>query len=78
MSFLAGLRLEITMIARIIRRDVMRESVTYQAILDEGREEGREAMVINLLREGVAIAVIAKASGLSIEQVAQLQREQSP
>jgi predicted transposase/invertase (TIGR01784 family) len=37
---LAGLKFEETMIAQIIRRDVIRESVTYQAILREGREEG--------------------------------------
>jgi predicted transposase YdaD len=61
------------MIAQVIRRDVMRESVTYQAILDEGREEGWEAMVINLLHEGVPIAVIAKAAGMSIETLTQLQ-----
>jgi predicted transposase YdaD len=51
----------------------MRESVTYQAILDEGREEGREAMVIHLLREGVPIAVIAKVARMSIETLTQLQ-----
>ena len=39
---LAGLRCEEAVIAEVIRRDVMRESVTYQAILREGREEGRE------------------------------------
>jgi predicted transposase/invertase (TIGR01784 family) len=39
---LAGLKFEAAIISQIIRRDVMRESVTYQVILQEGREEGRE------------------------------------
>jgi predicted transposase/invertase (TIGR01784 family) len=46
---LAGLRFEEIVIAQIIRRDVMRESVTYQAILREGREEGREEEAIALI-----------------------------
>lgn len=37
---LAGLVLEESIIKQILRRDIMRESVTYQAILREGRQEG--------------------------------------
>jgi predicted transposase/invertase (TIGR01784 family) len=80
--FLGGLVLERELIGKIIRRDVMRESVTYQAVLEEGREEGREegweegrrSLVINLLREGVDIALIARATGWSIEQIQKLQQ----
>jgi hypothetical protein len=68
-----GLRLEAETISRIIRRDVMRESVTYQAILEEGREEGRreqgQATAITLLQAGIPIDLIANASGLSIAEV---------
>ncbi|MFO0048550.1 MAG: DUF4351 domain-containing protein, partial [Pseudanabaena sp.] len=39
---LAGLVLEENIIKQILRRDIMRESVTYQAILREGRQEGRK------------------------------------
>ena len=39
---LAGLVLEENIIKQILRRDIMRESVTYQAILREGRQEGRQ------------------------------------
>jgi predicted transposase/invertase (TIGR01784 family) len=39
---LSGLVLDTKTISKIIRRDVMRESVTYQAVLEEGREEGLE------------------------------------
>ncbi|MBE9033410.1 Rpn family recombination-promoting nuclease/putative transposase, partial [filamentous cyanobacterium LEGE 11480] len=86
---LSGLVLDQAMIGKIIRRDVMRESVTYQAVLDEGREEGlqlgikegrqvgieeaRRSIVINLLREGASIDLIAKASGMSIDEINQLQ-----
>ena len=37
---LAGLVLESNVIKQILRRDTMRESVTYQEILQEGRQEG--------------------------------------
>jgi predicted transposase YdaD len=76
---LSGLRLDAETIARIIRRDVMQESVTYQAILEEGHQfglqEGRRSMVIGLLREGISIEVIQKVSGLSIEEIQRLEKE---
>ncbi len=37
---LAGLVLDKNIIKQILRRDIMRESVTYQEILQEGRQEG--------------------------------------
>jgi predicted transposase/invertase (TIGR01784 family) len=84
---LSGLILGVGIISRIIRRDVMRESVTYQAILEEGREEAREEarateqqnqinMIINLLRDGVAIEIIARATGRSIEDLTKLRENQ--
>jgi predicted transposase/invertase (TIGR01784 family) len=84
---LSGLILGVGIISRIIRRDVMRESVTYQAILEEGREEAREEarateqqnqinMIINLLRDGVAIEIIARATGRSIEDLTKLKQAQ--
>jgi uncharacterized protein YerC len=62
------------MIGKIIRRDNMRESVTYQAVLEEGREEALRSRVINLLRMGVAVDQIAQASGMSIKAINQLGR----
>ncbi|MGI0495353.1 hypothetical protein ACN4EG_26540 [Alkalinema pantanalense CENA528] len=80
--FLGGLVLERELIGQIIRRDVMRESVTYQAVLEEGREEGRQAgreegrqegreegcrsLVISLLREGADIDLIVRATSWSM------------
>jgi predicted transposase YdaD len=76
---LAGLKFEESEIAQIIRRDVMRESVTYQAILAEGRDEGREVerqeIALNLLREGISINLISRTTGLSVQVIQQLQQQ---
>ncbi|UBF27781.1 Rpn family recombination-promoting nuclease/putative transposase [Kovacikia minuta CCNUW1] len=84
---LAGLVLEAESIQRILRRDIMQESVTYQLLQAEAKAEGRaegraegsqEALrqvAMNLLREGMEIAVAARVTDLSIEQVQQLAEE---
>jgi predicted transposase/invertase (TIGR01784 family) len=85
---LSGLKLEAQQIAKIIRRDIMQESVTYQALLEEGRREGiqegiqeglraglaqaQRSMAVSLLREGAAIDLIQRVSGLSIAEIEQL------
>lgn len=57
----------------------MQESVTYQVIKAEGKAEGsQEALqqvALNLLREGMEIAVVARVTSLSVEQVQQLLTE---
>ncbi|MBU7586403.1 MAG: hypothetical protein KAF91_26665 [Nostoc sp. TH1S01] len=58
----------------------MQESVTYQALMNEGRAEGRamgieegvRLVALNLLREGVADEVVIKVTGLSAENIQQL------
>ncbi len=74
---LAGLVLEGEVIQQVLRRDIMQESVTYQLIKQEGREEGREAerqeVAVNLLREGIAPEIVARVTGMTIEQLQQLQ-----
>jgi predicted transposase/invertase (TIGR01784 family) len=88
---LSGLVLDKNVIGKIIRRDVMRESVTYQAVLEEGREEGLEKgreegreegdrargqqAALSLLHAGIPIDLIVEASGLSIGQITQLKQE---
>ncbi|MEH2372350.1 Rpn family recombination-promoting nuclease/putative transposase [Nostoc sp.] len=73
----AGLVLEEEVIQRLLQRDIMRESVTYQSLLAEGRSEGRDEgirrVAINMLKEGMSIEVVAKVTGLTVEQVQQLQ-----
>ncbi|MEH2323265.1 MAG: hypothetical protein V7K32_06775 [Nostoc sp.] len=59
----------------------MQESVTYQAILAEGLAEGRAEEVrrvaMNLLKEGISVAIVARVTGLSVEQVQQLASEEA-
>ncbi|PSB19027.1 hypothetical protein C7B65_13510 [Phormidesmis priestleyi ULC007] len=57
----------------------MQESTVYRSILAEGETKGEERkqreIAINLLRRGIAIDIIASSTGLSIEQVPQLQQQ---
>lgn len=70
-AILAGLRLEQDVIQRLVQMDIMQESVIYQLIQKEKAEE----IALNLLREGLSIDAIARATGLSIEDVQQLQQQ---
>lgn len=79
-SVLAGLVLEKDVIRRILRGDIMRESVIYQDILQEGRQEGRQEgiqlakieLAQNLLRENMPIEQVVRLTGLSLEIVQSL------
>lgn len=65
----------------------MRESVIYQEILQEGeargeargkaegKVEGKAEVAMNLLAFGMPIAQIAEVTGLTLEQVSQLQAD---
>jgi predicted transposase YdaD len=70
-AILAGLRLEEDIIYRLVRRDMMQESVIYQSI----QNEQKRAIALNLLRGGIDINLIASSTGLSIEEVQQLQQQ---
>jgi predicted transposase/invertase (TIGR01784 family) len=74
---LAGLVLEKEVIERLLRREIMQESVTYQSIKEEGVQETTQRLAMNMLQEGMAIETIARVTGLSIEQVQQLQLNNS-
>jgi predicted transposase/invertase (TIGR01784 family) len=74
-GILAGLRLEDEIVYRILRRDIMQESTVYRSIQREVQEERDRAIALNLLRRGVAIDIIAPSTGLSIEEVQQLQQQ---
>ncbi|MBW4612525.1 MAG: Rpn family recombination-promoting nuclease/putative transposase [Desmonostoc vinosum HA7617-LM4] len=78
-GILAGLKLESEVIYRLLRRDIMQESTVYRSILAEGETKGEERkqreIAINLLRRGVAIDIIAPSTGLSVEEVQQLQQQ---
>ena len=59
----------------------MRDSVTYQLLVDEGRAEGSKEtarkIAVNLLKEGLSIELIAKTTGLTVEEVQQLKSTQA-
>jgi predicted transposase/invertase (TIGR01784 family) len=70
-AILAGLRLEDDVIQRLVQRDIMQESVIYRSI----QKERDRAIALNLLREGLSMEIIARGTGLSIEEVQQLQQQ---
>ncbi len=70
-AILAGLRLEEDVIYRLVRRDIMQESVIYRSI----QNDEKRAIALNLLRGGVDTNLIASSTGLSIEEVQQLQQQ---
>ncbi|MEA5569228.1 hypothetical protein [Anabaena sp. UHCC 0399] len=71
-NWFAGLVLEEEAIERLFRRDIMRESVIYKSIKTEGIEEGVRLVAVNLLKENMPIEMVAKVTGLTIEQVQSL------
>jgi predicted transposase/invertase (TIGR01784 family) len=88
-AILSGLVLNKGLIKQILRRDIMRESPIYQEILEEGKQAGRlegrqegrlegsqeRARIIarNLLSIGMTPEQVATATGLTIEEVEELQ-----
>lgn len=77
-SVLAGLVLSKNQVKQILRRDIMRESVVYQDILEEGLERGLQqerALVVRLLTKKIgdlSPQVQSQVSSLSIDQVESL------
>ncbi|MDZ8035677.1 Rpn family recombination-promoting nuclease/putative transposase [Nostoc sp. DedSLP04] len=78
-AILAGIRLEEEIIYRLLRRDIMQESVIYRSIQEEAETKAKASMqreiAVNLLHAGVAINIIASTTGLAIEDVQQLQQQ---
>jgi predicted transposase/invertase (TIGR01784 family) len=72
-QLMAGLRYDKTTIRTLFREDIMRESVIYQEILQEGELKGQlkghQEVALNLLREGMSHETIAKVTGLTIAEV---------
>ena len=53
----------------------MQGSTVYRSIARDERKEEKRSIALNLLREGVSIDIIAPSTGLSIEEVQQLQQQ---
>jgi predicted transposase YdaD len=54
----------------------MQESVTYRLIQDEARQERDQQIALKMVQEGIALEAIARITGLSMEQIQQLQAAQ--
>jgi predicted transposase/invertase (TIGR01784 family) len=78
-AILAGLRLENEVIYRVLRRDIMQESTIYRSIQAEAeaRAELRKQreIALNFLRDRLSVEAVASGTGLSIEEVQQLQQQ---
>jgi predicted transposase/invertase (TIGR01784 family) len=70
-AILAGLRLEEDVIYQLVRRDIMQESAIYRSI----QKDEKRAIALNLLRRGVAVDIVVPSTGLSLEEVQQLQQQ---
>lgn len=55
----------------------MQESTVYRAIERDARKEEKRAIALNLLRDNLSVEVVARGTGLSIEEVQQLQQQLS-
>ena len=74
-AILAGLVLEKKVIKGLLRQELMRESVIYQEIRAEGKQEGEVSLVLRLLRKRlgqVSQDLEKRIQGLSIERLEDL------
>jgi predicted transposase/invertase (TIGR01784 family) len=80
-AILAGLRLEENVIYQLVRRDIMQESVIYRSIQEEAETRAaarkQREIATNLLQDGLPIATVARGTGLSVEEVQQIQQNMS-
>lgn len=75
-QILAGLKFEKGLIRQLFREDIMRESVIYQDILEEGRQEGRQegerSLILRQLTRGlgeIPESIPSRLATLSLEQL---------
>jgi predicted transposase/invertase (TIGR01784 family) len=75
----SGLVLNKEIIQRLLRSEIMKESVTYQEILLEGKTEGQaeatRQIAKNMLRSQIDINLISQFTGLSMEEIQKLQND---
>ena len=53
----------------------MQESVIYRSIQEEAGAKKQRDIANNLLREGLAIEMVARVTGLSLKEVQQIQQQ---
>ena len=76
-AIISGLALKKEVIQRLLRSEIMKESVIYQEILLEGKAEGKAEektqIALNMIHSGISIDLIAQITGLSLDQIQKLQ-----
>jgi predicted transposase/invertase (TIGR01784 family) len=80
-AIISGIALSKEIIQRLLRSEIMKESVIYQEILLEGKAEGiaegktkeREKIAMNMIRSNVPIDLVSQFTGLTPKQVQRLQ-----
>ena len=81
-AIISGIALSQEIIQRLLRSEIMKESVIYQAILREGMAEGEakgiaettKQIALNMLRSNIAMDLVVQITGLSLKQVQKLQK----
>jgi predicted transposase YdaD len=53
----------------------MQESTVYRSIERDARKEEKRAIALNLLQDGLLVEVVARGTGLSIEEIQQIQQQ---
>ncbi|MCU0569511.1 MAG: hypothetical protein MUF49_23415 [Oculatellaceae cyanobacterium Prado106] len=53
----------------------MQESTVFRSIWRDAQQENTRMLVLNLLRKGVSLEIITRASGLSLDEVQQIQQQ---
>ena len=74
-AILAGIKLDEEVVHRLLRRDIMQDSVIYRSIQEEAETRKQREIALNFLRDGLSIEAIARGTGLSVEEVQQLQQQ---
>ena len=77
-AIISGLALSKDVIQKLLRSDIMKESVIYQDILLEGTEKGRyeerNQIALKMLRSNMAVDLVTQFTGLTIKQIEKLQK----
>jgi predicted transposase/invertase (TIGR01784 family) len=72
-GILAGLLLKRDFINQVLRRDIMQQSVIYQDIKDEGRQEGEQSLVLRLLARSIGEVTLEMRSQIQALSLTQLE-----
>ncbi len=81
-AIISGIALNKEIIQRLLRSEIMKESVIYQEILLEGEARGeargktkeRTQIATNMMRCNISVDLIAQFTGLSLKEVRKLQK----